>query len=266
MKKRHNRTGDYGIDAPYVIRNLFLGGIGFLLAGIAAFWWIPEKPEWLGRIIRCLFPASFVVMSAEAAYMLWSSKVGKYLERERLLDLVALQGHERVLDIGCGRGLVLNAAARRLTTGKAIGIDIWSKRDQTGNSPEAARKNSVREGVAERVEIADGDARAIPFADHSFDVVVSSLAIHNIPDPGERHRAICEIVRVLKPLGRFAILDFQHVREYAGEFVRLGMEDVRIVGPHWLMFPPVRIVTGVKGGGYSEGIHPSRIRDESVRD
>src|SRR5699024_7150603 len=87
---------------------------------------------------------------------------------------------EKVLEVGCGRGLVLNAAAQRLTTGKAVGIDLWNERDQSGNHPDATRKNAAIEGVAEKVEIITGDARHIPFANNTFDVVVSSLAIHNI--------------------------------------------------------------------------------------
>jgi len=40
-----------------------------------------------------------------------------------------------VLDVGCGRGLLLIGAARRLTTGKAVGVDIWQAEDRVGNLP-----------------------------------------------------------------------------------------------------------------------------------
>ncbi|MCL6627039.1 MAG: class I SAM-dependent methyltransferase [Alicyclobacillus shizuokensis] len=246
MGENQHRQADYGIDAPTVVRNLSLMGVGFLCLGIAAFFIFPARLRWLGVTIGCVLLASFLVGTAEALYMLWSSKIGKFRERERLLDLVALGGDEKVLDVGCGRGLVLNAAARRLTTGKAVGVDIWNQRDQSGNHPDATRANARAEGVAERVEIVDGDARNLPVADCDFDVVVSSLAIHNIRGSERRQRALREILRVLKPDGRFAILDFQHVREYAETLERLGACEVRIVGPHWLVFPPVRIVTGRK--------------------
>ena len=54
------------------------------------------------------------------------------------------------------------------------------RRDQSGNSRAAAERNAVAEGVSERVDIVDGDARDLPFPSASFDVVVSSLAISNI--------------------------------------------------------------------------------------
>ena len=246
MEQIQNRRGDYGIDAPNVVRNLLLIGAGSLVLGVTAFFIFSGRLQWLGITIGIFSLFSFLVVIAEALYMIWSSKAGKFYMRERLFELVVLRGHEKVLDVGCGRGLLLNGAARRLTSGKAIGIDIWNKQDQSGNDPNVTRANAQIEGVAERVEIIDGDARNMPFADNDFDVVVSSLAIHNIPGSEERFRAIREIMRVLKPGGRFAILDFQHVQEYAEEFGRLGALDVRIVGPYWLMFPPVRIVTGRK--------------------
>jgi hypothetical protein len=64
--------------------------------------------------------------------------------------------------------------------GRAVGVDLWRGVDQSGNSAEATRRNAIAEGVADRVELHTGDITALPFAENSFDVVVSSLAIHNI--------------------------------------------------------------------------------------
>ena len=137
-----------------------------------------------------------------ALWMLWSSKIGKVREREKLLDRIPWTGAERVLDVGCGRGLLLVGAARRLTTGRAVGIDIWQAEDLSGNRPEATLENARLEGVADRVEVQTADMRKIPFPDGSFDVVVSSQAIHNIYDSAGRAQAIGEIARVLAPGGR----------------------------------------------------------------
>src|SRR5205823_6474956 len=109
-----------------------------------------------------------------------------------------------VLDIGPGRGLLLISAAKRLTTGKgkAIGVDVWHSEDQSDNRPENTWRNARAEGVASRIELKDGDARKLPFENGSFDVVASSLTLHNIYNPEERATAVREIDRVLKPGGR----------------------------------------------------------------
>jgi len=57
-----------------------------------------------------------------------------FIEWDRILDRLHLRGDEVVLDMGCGRGAVLTAVARRLTTGRVTGVDIWSKKDQSGNA------------------------------------------------------------------------------------------------------------------------------------
>ena len=127
-----------------------------------------------------------------------------------------------MLDVGCGRGLLLVGAARRLSTGTATGVDIWQAEDLSGNRPSAALENARREGVADRVEVQTADMRKIPFPEATFDVVVSSAAIHNLYSPADREKAIREIVRVLKPGGRALIDDIRHGREYAAAFVSIG--------------------------------------------
>src|SRR5262249_46711936 len=149
-----------------------------------------------------------------AGVMLYYSKVAKVHARERFLDLVPWRGDETVLDVGCGRGLLLIGAARRLTTGKAMGIDVWQNVDLSGNRPEATIENARREGVTERVEVKDGDARQLPFDARSFDVVVSGMALHNIPDASGREQAIREIARVLKPGGHVALMDIGYTKDY----------------------------------------------------
>ena len=153
-----------------------------------------------------------------AVWMVWSSKVGKVKERETLLDRVAWTGRERVLDVGCGRGLMLIGAAKRLTTGIATGVDIWQAEDLSGNRPEATLENAAREGVADRVRVETADMRKMPFPDGAFDVAVSNAAIHNLYAREDRSKAIREIARVLKPGGVAVISDIRHLGEYASTF------------------------------------------------
>src|SRR6516165_11820770 len=134
---------------------------------------------------------------ASAGLFLWGSKVGKLKMRDRLLANIPWRGDEAVLDVGCGRGLLLIGAAKRLTTGKAVGVDIWQAEDLSGNRPEATQENARLEGVSDRVEVKDGDARRLPFADRTFDVVVTKEVLRNIDNATELDTAVREIARVL---------------------------------------------------------------------
>lgn len=150
--------------------------------------------------------------------------------------------------MGCGRGLLLLEAARRLPRGRATGIDLWSIRDQSGNAAAATQRNAELGGVANRVRIDTGDMRRLPYADASFDVIVSSLAIHNLPTETEREQAVREIARVLKPGGRVALLDFRCTALYAQTLRESGL-DARRSWPEFRMFPWVWIVRASKAPG-----------------
>jgi SAM-dependent methyltransferase len=237
---------DYGIDAPHVVRNMALiGATGLVLALVALLVLWPTQPA-LGISLfnMGLWPGlSFLVT---AGVMLWGSKVGKLRMRDRLLDGIPWRGDEQVLDLGCGRGLLLVGAARRLRTGRAVGVDLWQREDLSGNRPEAVLANAQAEGVADRVEVKDGDARALPFPDACFDVILSSSALHNIYDTAERHKALHEIVRVLKPGGHVAVFDIRHTDEYARVFRECGLGDVRRSRPYFFFVIPARTVTARK--------------------
>jgi arsenite methyltransferase len=234
---------DYGLDAPGLVRGFLLGGAALIAAGVALIAWRPAAIVAIGGGILTSIGAVFAV---EGLLMTWSSRVGKFHERDKLLDGLRLGGDEAVLDIGPGHGLLLIGAARRLPRGRAMGIDLWSQADQADNSRAALLANARIEGVAERVEVHDGDMREMPFADAGFDAVVASLAIHNIKDRAGRDQAVREIVRVLRPGGQVALLDFQHTGEYAETLRAAGMRDVQLSKLSLWMFPPVRTVTGVK--------------------
>src|SRR5207253_4613731 len=110
-----------------------------------------------------------------AAFIFHTTLRGKFLVWAELLDKLGLRGDERILDLGCGRGAVLLLAAQHLTTGRAVGVDLWRTVDQSGNSAEATQRNAIAEGVADRVDLHTGDMTALPFENNSFDVLVASL-------------------------------------------------------------------------------------------
>jgi SAM-dependent methyltransferase len=216
---RARRHGSYGIDAPYwAAAFAVLTAANLVGAALSGGWWP-------------FLPALFLL--ACAACCLHTTLRGKFVVWARLLDGLHLRGDERVLDLGCGRGAVLLLAAGHLTTGRAVGADLWRTADQSGNSVDATRRNAHAEGVADRVELHTADMTALPFADDSFDVVLSSLAIHNIPGRAGRDQAVAQAVRVLRPGGRLLIADIAHTRHYRRRLAELGMADVTRRGLGW---------------------------------
>jgi ubiquinone/menaquinone biosynthesis C-methylase UbiE len=140
--------------------------------------------------------------------MIRYSRRGKLHLREQAMRLVRWRGDEQVLDVGCGRGLLLVGAARHLTTGHAVGVDRWIRGALSDNSPAAALHNAALEGVADQVEVKDGDARSLPFDNNTFDVVMSNFVIHEMDTRADRERMLQEIIRVLKPGGQIVLVDF----------------------------------------------------------
>jgi ubiquinone/menaquinone biosynthesis C-methylase UbiE len=228
---------NYGIDAPNIIRTMGLLALA-LIGGGLVLQAISRSGSATSRLgVTLMWPgASFGVT---ALLMLASSRFGKQRARDRLLDRLALRGNEMVLDVGCGHGLMLLGAAKRLPSGNAVGIDLWSQADQHANSAAATIANAVAEGVSDRVTVRDGDMRQLALEDASFDVVVSSLAIHNVPSGAERLSSIREIARVVRPGGRVAILDIAHVGDYARELRKAGFVVEHNGITPWI-FPPTR--------------------------
>ncbi len=236
---------DYGIDAPKVLRNLFLFGAlavalifvtpTILRLGNVEIAW-HQSLGWMGG-----------GMLTGALLMLFYVKVGKFSHRDTMLALHAWRGDEQVLDVGCGRGLLLAGAAKRLTTGgHATGMDIWSNEDMGGNSEPATQRNLEIEGICDRCTLVSEGAQNMPFADGSFDVIVSNLCLHNIYDKPTRQKAVAEIARVTKPGGVALISDYKLTGEYADQLRHSGFGVRRQWGNVLSTFPPLRIVVARK--------------------
>jgi arsenite methyltransferase len=242
---------DYGVDAPGVMRNLFMfGSLCVLLAMFTPRVWHLGKLQFQLHYALA-WTGGFLLL--EGCLFLLYVKVGKFRHRDKLLAIVNLRGSERVLDVGCGRGLLLAGAARRLSNGTATGIDIWSNVDMGGNSEEATRHNLELEGIARKCTLVSAGAQAMPFADGSFDVIVSNLCLHNIYDKPTRAKAVEQIARVLRPGGLAVLSDYKRTTEYAGVLRRLGWTVEERWGNVLTTFPPLRIVVARKPGGEEEG-------------
>jgi arsenite methyltransferase len=224
---------DYGTDAPGMVRNLLIAGtVALLLLLPATFGFWPARP-WGGLLAGLLLLGAAYFLGL-GFLVLRASRIGKLSQREHLLDLIPWSGREHVLDVGCGHGLMLVAAAKRLSTGKAVGIDLWHSEDQADNRPDGPLSNARLEGVADRVEVQTADMRQLPFSDESFDVVLSHWAVHNLHDAKERSQTLAEMTRVLKPGGHIVLADIEYHAEYADGLASLGLADIRHVGISWV--------------------------------
>ena len=121
--------------------------------------------------------------------------------RENVLQIARLAQGESVLDIGCGTGTLAVAAKRHVgETGDVYGIDA------SPEMIERARAKAAKRCVS--ISFDNAIAQALPFSDARFDVVLSTIMLHHLPR-NARLEALREIRRVLKPQGRFIVVDFE---------------------------------------------------------
>jgi ubiquinone/menaquinone biosynthesis C-methylase UbiE len=133
---------------------------------------------------------------------------------QRTADLAQLQIGESVLDVGCGTGALSLVACQRVgATGCVCGIDPGPR--------QVARARAKAERAGLPIDFQVGVIEQLAFPEHSFDVVLSTLVMHHLPDDLKR-RGLAEIVRVLKPGGRLVIVDFKRAQEQPGQDARLG--------------------------------------------
>jgi ubiquinone/menaquinone biosynthesis C-methylase UbiE len=218
---------DYGFDGtPFTY---LLIGIGACVLTVFLLSLSNPLLKILG-VILLVFTIVFIGVIAKFIYYV---KLGKLRLRDRLLSMVDWKGNETVLDIGTGRGLLMIGAAKRLTSGKSIGIDIWRPGDMHANSLQNTLENARLEGVLDTVEVKNVDVQKMPFPDGSFDVVLSNLCIHNISSKNGRDQACREIARVLKSGGKAIICDAKNLKDYAEVFSNEGMK-VEILRGHFL--------------------------------
>ncbi|MFB9450281.1 class I SAM-dependent methyltransferase [Dactylosporangium vinaceum] len=208
------RRGDYGYDGDFAVVPAWgqAAVLGALIVGSGV----------LAAVVSAWFGLASVGLALFGFFYVHTTRAGKFRAWDGILDGLGLRGDEELLDLGCGRGAVLLAAARRLPAGRAVGVDVWQA-DQTGNGPEVTLRNAELEGVAGRVEVHTCDITRLPFPDRSFDVVVSSFVIHNIAAAAGRQAAIDEAVRVLRPGGRLAVVDLLHTGTYVDRLRALGL-------------------------------------------
>lgn len=226
----HEVGSDYRLRVPSTFKHLAILGTLALVAGLVlgylALFSQPLVPAVLTAAGVILLAPSIIVVGIVHYAQNW-----RFRQRDRMVKTIPWRGDERVLDIGTGSGILLIGCAKQLTTGKAIGIDIYDP-NAGGGTAHQFWHNVHSEGVAPRVDLQNVDARKMSFEDNSFDVIVSSFAFHHIGStPASREPAIKEMLRVLKPGGYITLFDVTAVMTpTASDMRRLGFEQVQNPG------------------------------------
>ena len=149
-----------------------------------------------------------------------AEEAAAYNELDRLFGEILFQGFAesavrmgvaegRVLDVGTGPGRI---AIRIAKLNSRLAIDAI---DLSASMLALAERNAREQGVGDRILFSRGDAKRIPFADGTFDLVVCHNMLHQLSDP---LRTVKEIVRVTKPQGAILIRD---VRRLPAVFMNL---------------------------------------------
>lgn len=120
-------------------------------------------------------------------------------QREKIVKLLNLHANEKLLDIGCGTGSLLLVAKKKYPNVEMIGLDIDKKVLQIARVK--FDKNKVN------IKTVNASASELPFPDSSFNTVVSTLIFHHLPTDIKR-KCLKEVSRILKPHGRFLLVDF----------------------------------------------------------
>jgi ubiquinone/menaquinone biosynthesis C-methylase UbiE len=150
------------------------------------------------------------------AYLMFSQKGGRIQEKVYNLIIQNL-GDEvkgRILDIGSGNGVLSIKLAQRHHGVTVVGIDYWGK--DWEYSKEVCDKNAQIAKVEGRVHFQKGDAAALEFATDSFDGAISNLTFHEVQSVVDKRAVVQEALRVVKPGGTFAFIDYFYAEKYYG--------------------------------------------------
>jgi SAM-dependent methyltransferase len=205
VKKKRSAKPKYGLYAIKIIAGLFsvIEIIGLILLSLGHFVFNNIYLTISGAIIAA-FGVYMIVAHFLALYVFIGVGESRFTSIAKLLEL---KGNEYVLDVGSGTGRTAVQVAKRLTSGKLVGIDIWDTTELSGNSPEKAYANAEIEGVKAKVEFKFGNVLEIPFDNDVFDILTCSSVLNNLHGEENRIKALKEIFRVLKPDGKCMLLE-----------------------------------------------------------
>jgi ubiquinone/menaquinone biosynthesis C-methylase UbiE len=184
-------------------------------------------------------------------YDLMAKLLGADAARALFVEQAGCRAGDRVLEIGCGTGSLLLLVKKAQPTADVVGLDPDPK------AMAIARRKARRAGL--ELSLDQGFADALPYADGSFDRVLSSFMFHHL-SRDVKEKTLREVRRVLKPGGRFHMVDFapagasgkrgftahlihadRHLKDNAEERVLGFLRDAGLTDAQLLAVRPSRI-------------------------
>ena len=196
-------------------RNLLI--LGFCTLGAGALSFIP-----LGTFYRLILIIVFVIVLVSFlfplyAYLMFSQWGGRFQEKiyNLIIESLGANVQGRILDIGSGNGVLAVKLAQQHCEAEVLGIDSWGK--DWEYSKGVCEHNARAAHVESRVQFHKGDAAALAFAPSSFEGAVSNLTFHEVKSVADKRAVVREALRVVKPGGGFAFVDYFDDTKYYGK-------------------------------------------------
>jgi SAM-dependent methyltransferase len=201
-------------------KNLYI--LGLCIIGVAALNFIPLG--FLYHLVITILSGILLVslLFPLYAYVMFSQSGGKFQDKIYTLIIQSLGPtvKGRVLDIGSGNGVLAVRLAQQHVEVEVLGIDYWGKNWEYSKS--VCEKNARAVQVDRRVHFQKGNAAALNFALDTFDGVISNLTFHEVQSMTDKREVMREALRVLKPGGKFAFIDYFYDAKYYGKALEFG--------------------------------------------
>ena len=176
----------------------------------------------LGSLYRLIMALIFLIILISFlfplySYVMFSQKGGRFQEKvyNLIIQNLGTTVKGRILDIGSGNGVLAVKLAQQQGEVEIIGIDYWGKNWEYSKS--VCEKNALIGKVENRVHFQKGDAAALDFANDTFDGAISNLTFHEVQSVADKREVIREALRIVKPGGRFAFVDYFYDAKYYGK-------------------------------------------------
>lgn len=221
---------------------LFILGTFTLGAGILTL--IPLGPIYHIVLAILFFIALVSFLFPLYAYVVFSQNGGRFQEKVYNLIIQSLgkDVNGRILDIGSGNGVLAVKLAQQHEKAEVTGMDYWGK--DWEYSKNVCEKNAQAAKVESRVHFQKGDAAALDFDSETFDGATSNLTFHEVKSAANKRSVLQEALRVVKPGGVFAFVDYFYDAKYYGKNLEFEkyLKDMKLAQ---FEYKPLREMIGI---------------------